>query len=381
MHHSEGEIIVIGAGLIGLSVAFELAERGAAVRVIDRGIPARAASWAAAGMLAPYTEGVSDDALLRFCAASLREYPSFVDRILRASGIDPHLHLDGVLHAAFNDVRMGELRRYAHALRASGIQCDVLGREAVLVAEPWMGPPVIGGIKIRGEGCVDNRLLGRALLAACEAHGVRIESGADITAECDRRRVLGVRTAHGFTPGHAVINAAGAWAARVKGIPPECLPAIEPIKGQMFALGSPAGFVRHPTWVTGAYFVPRDDGKLLVGATVERTGFDQRVTAKGIHRLLDAALAAAPSLASFSMIETWAGLRPGTSDGLPFLGPTPLHGLYVAAGHYRNGVLLAPATARLIADALEGKNPIELQNFSLARLGTEERRANRITHA
>jgi glycine oxidase len=149
----------------------------------------------------------------------------------------------------------------------------------------------------------------------------------------------------------------------------------------MLALAVPSGFVRRPTWIPGAYLVPRDDGRLLVGATSEYAGFDERVTAQAVHQLLHAGLAAAPSLAAFSLTETWAGLRPGTSDGMPCLGPTPVDGLFLATGHYRNGILLAPVTARLIADSIERRPVPELEDFLLARFGTEDARSNRISHA
>jgi glycine oxidase len=149
----------------------------------------------------------------------------------------------------------------------------------------------------------------------------------------------------------------------------------------MIALAAPSGFVRHATWLPGAYLVPREDGRLLVGATVESVGFDERVTAQGMHELLQAALAAAPALGDFALTETWAGLRPGTPDGLPFLGPTPIDGFLLATGHYRNGILLAPATARLIADTVERADLAASEPFRLARLSTEEAFAGRITHA
>jgi glycine oxidase len=148
----------------------------------------------------------------------------------------------------------------------------------------------------------------------------------------------------------------------------------------MLALAAPANFVRRSTWVPGAYLVPRGDGRLLVGATVESAGFDERVTAEGMHELLHAAITAAPSLGSFAVTESWSGLRPGTPDGLPFLGSTPVEGFFLAGGHYRNGILLAPATARLIADAIEGKPVPELAPFSIERTRTEESQASRITH-
>ncbi len=270
------------------------------------------------------------------------------------SAVDPKLRLEGVVHAAFDEPSFRGLEDRAHALRERGVACGVLDRRALLAAQPWLASGVVGGLVIEHEGYVDNRRLGRALVAACEANGVAIVHASSIAVECDGRRVLGLRTDLGFVPARAIVNACGAWAAHLAGLPPACVPPVAPIKGQMLALAVPRDFVSRSTWVPGAYFVPRDDGRLLVGATVESAGFDERVTAAGIAELLHAALAAAPSLSGFTVSESWAGLRPGTPDGLPFLGPTPIEGLFLAAGHYRNGVLLAPATARLLAGAIEG---------------------------
>ncbi|HLY01222.1 MAG TPA: glycine oxidase ThiO [Candidatus Cybelea sp.] len=371
MDNRGGDVVVIGAGLIGLAIAFELAERGATVRVYDRGEPGRAASWAGAGMLAPYSEHINDGPLLEFCASSLREYPAFVERVRAASGADPRLRLDGVVHTAFNDIDIERLQRHAQTLAARHVAAEMLDRSSILSAEPWLGSQVAGGMIVSGEGCVDNRRLGRALVGACQTRGVLVGRSSALRVECDARRVLGVHTDLGFVAAGAIVNACGAWASQLNGVPASCVPPIEPIKGQMLALSAPAGLVRHATWVPGAYLVPRDDGRLLVGATVERAGFDERVTAQGAHELLHAALSAAPSLGSFAVTETWAGLRPGTPDGLPFLGPTPIEGLVLACGHYRNGILLAPATARTIADVVEGKAALELLAFSLARGGTD----------
>jgi glycine oxidase len=381
MQAEQGDVIIIGAGLIGLSIAFELAERGASVRVYDRSEPARAASWAGAGMLAPYTERITNESLLAFCAASLAQYPAFVGRVHDASGIDSHLRLDGVLYAGLDDEMLDALHRHGEQLVAQGVECEMLDRAATLTAEPWLGAGVLGALLKHTEGHLDNRRLGRALVAACESRGVRVEQSFTIEVECDSRRVLGVRSDRGFNGARAVVNACGAWAAQIRGVPPSCVPPMAPVKGQMIALNVPAGFVRRATWVPGAYLVPRNDGRLLIGATVEASGFDERVTAAGIHELLHAALNAAPSLSSFTMTESWAGLRPGTPDGLPFLGPTPIEGYFLATGHYRNGILLAPATARLIADALESGQCDDLQPFLLARLGTEYSRVDRRSYA
>ncbi len=374
-------MIVVGAGLIGLAIAFELAQRGASVRVYDRGEPGRGASWAGAGLLAPYTERITNEALLALCAASLAEYPTFVARILAASGVDAQLHLNGVLYASFDDAGLDALRAEGRALESRGVECKVLDRESALAAEAWLGPGVLGGLFKNAEGYVDNRRLSRALVAACEASGVVIEQNPHIWIECDGRRVLGIRTSRGFTAARAIVNACGAWASKLPGVPHGCVAPIEPVKGQMVALAVPIGFVQRATWVPGAYLVPRDDGRLLIGATVESVGYDERVTAGGVDELLHAALAAAPSLAGFSITESWAGLRPGTPDGLPCLGPTPIEGYLLASGHYRNGILLAPATARLIADAIEKEAIEPLAPFLIGRFGTEEALAERISHA
>ncbi len=367
----DGDVVVVGAGLIGLAIAFELAGRGAAVRVFDRGEPGRAASWAGAGMLAPYTEDVADEALLAMGVSALGQYPAFVERVRSASGLDPHLHLDGIVHAAYDGAQLESLKRLARRLRERGVTFDLLDRSSLVSSEPWLGTDVVGGLCIHGEGYVDNRRLGRMLAAACIARGVTIAHASSVAIECDERRVLGIRTNVGFTAAQAVVNACGAWAAQLVGPPPSCVPPVEPIKGQMLALSAPVSLVRRPTWLPGAYLVPRDDGRLLVGATVERAGFDVSVTAEGVHGLLHNALAGAPSLAGFAVTESWAGLRPGTPDGRPFLGVTPIDGLLLATGHHRNGILLAPATARSIADLLEGKGGDELEPFGLARLGTK----------
>jgi glycine/D-amino acid oxidase-like deaminating enzyme len=213
--------------------------------------------------------------------------------------------------------------------------------------------------------------LGRALIAACKARGVRLYTGArTLAVECDSRRVLGVRSDIGYLAAAAVVNAAGAWAARIDGVPPAYVPAVYPVKGEMLAIEVPVGFIRHTTWVPDGYLVPRPDGRLLVGATSSDCGFDDRVTAGGIERLLKSVLAAVPSLANFTISETWAGLRPATTDERPWLGATPLGGYFVACGHYRNGILLAPATARLLADAVADGRSVP-EEFAFGRPGTK----------
>jgi len=346
------EIAIVGAGLIGLASAYELRKRGAEVVVFERDDAARAASWAAAGMLAPYSEMLDDAALEALCLASLARYPNFAAELAERTGVDPALKLDGTLHLAFDEadaVRLEEL-----AAKTSGAR--MLGRLEVLEAEPMVSRRAIGALLIEGEGQVDNRRLGRALLGAVRGAGVRVvEQSGEIAVECDARRVLGLRTPHGFRPARVVVNAAGAWAGSLPGAPFSV--PVRPKKGQMAALAVPRGFGRRLVWTSEIYLVPRADGRLLVGATVEDAGFDQRVTAQGLATLLGAALRAAPSLGTFTVCETWAGLRPDSPDGRPFIGATPIEGYFVASGHYRNGVLLTPITAELLADTIEGRVP------------------------
>lgn len=350
-----GDVAVVGAGIIGLAVAFELAGRGAAVRVYDTSEPAKAASWAAAGMLAPRTEHLVDGALRDLCEASLAQYPQFAAAVQEAGGIDPHLRLDGIVHTAYSEQTMQDFARWRDDLAQRGYTADLLSREDALRMEPALGKDLAGALLVHDEGQIDNRRFGRALIAACQARGVRIHMGVkSLSLAADSRRVLGIRTDLGYVAAGAVINAAGAWAARIDGVPPNCVPPVHPIKGEMLSIEIPAGFIRHTTWIPRGYLVPRLDGRLLVGATSTDCGFETRVTAGGIDQLLHAAITAVPALRDFTVSETWAGLRPATPDERPFLGATPLEGYLLACGHYRNGILLAPATARLLADTLEG---------------------------
>lgn len=362
-----GDVAVIGAGIVGLAVAFELAGRGASVRVYDTREPAKAASWAAAGMLAPRTEHLSDTALRELCEASLAQYPDFVHAVREASGVDPHLRLDGILHASYSEESFANLASWRTDLERGGHRADLLSREETLRVEPALGKHVTGALLVHGEGQVDNRRLGRALTAACQARGVRLHTGVQsLSVECDARRVLGIRTDLGYVPTGAVVNAAGAWASQIDGVPEQCRPGVHPVKGEMLAIEIPVGFMRHTTWIPRGYLVPRSDGRLLIGATAKNSGFDTRVTAGGVEALLHAAVEAVPALRDFTVSETWAGLRPATADERPFLGGTPLQGYFLACGHYRNGILLAPATARLLANALEGSGGVS-DAFAIGR--------------
>jgi glycine oxidase len=319
-------------------------------------------------MLAPYTEEIASAAYAAFCAESLRRYPAFVAALHADGGVDARLRLDGILEAAYDERGAQRLEADVAARVARGLGARWLDRDAARLLEPALGPGVRGAALSEAEGHVDNRRLGRALQAACEARGVRIDAGAGrVAVEANARRVLGLRGPAGFIGADAVVNATGAWAAGLEGVPERARVAVRPVKGQMLALAMPRGFVRRVLWIPGAYLVPRDDGRLLIGATVEEAGFDVRVTADGLRTLLDAALAALPALGDLAVAETWAGLRPGSPDNLPFIGATALEGYVVASGHHRNGILLTPATAVAVADVLEGGSGDAIEAFSPRR--------------
>ena len=362
---------------MGLSLAHELACRGSDVRVYDTGEPGGAASWAGAGMLAPDSEQSASPELRALCAYSLGLYPQYVARLTAESGVDSRLRLDGVLALAATTDEAERLRARAAELARSSSPVRWLERMQTLTLEPSAGN-VAGAALFEGEGHVDNRRLGRALLAACERRGVAvIAKCGSLQVDADARRVRGLHTRDGFVSTELLVNAAGAWSANVPGVPERARIGTYPVKGQMLALAMPHHLVRRPMWYAGGYVVPRDDGRLLVGATVEDVGFDVRVTAEGVSGLLNAALKALPALRDLAISETWAGLRPGSADGLPYIGFGALGGYAVAAGHHRNGILLAPATARLLADAIEGRSPsIDLAPFSPLRAGAPRPAAN-----
>ncbi len=365
--HRIADVHIIGAGLIGLASALALSDRGARVVVHDAREPAKAASWAGAGMLAPYSEDV-DDALFRLCVTSLERYPAFAASLHERTGIDVELRRDGHLHVAFDARGRADLDAMALRLQSRSVPYEFLDRDATIEREPILGIAARASLFITGEAQVDNRRLGRALLAACNAAGVRIVAEAGpVTLEADDRRVRGLRTSAGFVAAPVIVNAAGAWAGEIDGVPAPARVPVTPVGGQMISLAIPRGLVQRVVWANGAYFVPRGDGRLLVGATVEDRGFDARVTAAGVRWLLEATLRSAPSLGDFTISETWAGVRPASADGRPFLGATAVEGYFVAAGHYRNGILLTPVTADVLADAVEGRPSIDLAPFAAGR--------------
>jgi glycine oxidase len=364
------EIAVIGAGITGLAVAYELRKRGADVSLFDQAQAARGTSWASAGMLAPYKEAEADQALLRLGQYSLEHYPTFVQELREISGVDVWLRRDGHIELAFDASDAERLERMSIAIKNAGGRTSILSRQETLLCEPLVSRDVIFALCRDDEGQVDNRRLGRALVAACQKLGVRIYTNVDgITLKTNGRRVLGISSNTGFLGTRTVINAMGPWAGQLAGVPDSITVPVRPVKGQILALAMPSHAIRRVIWAADIYLVPRQDGRLLVGATVEEVGYDTRVTAQGILNLLRCATRTAPALGNFAITETWAGLRPATHDARPYLGSTALDGYLIAAGHYRNGILLAPATAMILADLIEGRQTaLDIGAFSPTRV-------------
>jgi glycine oxidase len=350
-----GEVVVVGGGVIGLGIAWRAAQAGTAVTVVDQD-PGRGASWAAAGMLAPVTEvHYGERPLLGLNLAAADRWPGFAAELEEAAGRPVGYRPGGTLavardaddNAALEDLYQFQLRSGLQVERLRGRECRQL--------EPGLHPGIRGGVLAPGDHQVDNRALVEALLVACDRAGVRIVPGrvAELAAGGDR--VTGVVLAGGERlAADAVVLAAGCWSGSLGGLAAEALVPVRPVKGQLLYLRGPADQPLCQRNVRGleVYVVPRGDGRVVVGATVEEQGFDTRVTAGAVGDLLRAALELLPDVAELELAETVVGLRPGSPDNAPILGPAGPEGLVVATGHYRNGILLTPVTADAIAELL-----------------------------
>lgn len=351
--------MIVGGGIVGLAAAWRLARRGARVVVVERESPPAGATRVAAGMLAPVGElAFGEPELLEMTLAAAELYPEFVAELEAASGVSTGYARRGALHVALDRDEAAELRRVHQLQRASSLEAEWLPPRRCRALEPGLTPSFAGGVHAPGEASVDPRALSAALLAALAAEGAEALTGTEVEAALlDGERIVGVRTAAGEElRAPAVVLAAGAWSGRAEWLPERGRPPVRPVKGQVLELRAADGGPVCERIVASerVYLVPRADGRLLVGATVEERGFDTAVTAGGVHELLREAYRLLPEVAEMELVEAAAGLRPATPDNLPLTGPAPLDGLHWATGHYRNGILLAPLTANLLADRLQG---------------------------
>ena len=371
------DVIVIGGGIIGLSLSIELRKKGATVLVVERGEPGREASSAAGGMLVDCPLE-TPTALQPLATASARMYPEFAHELEVESGMKvdlrdqgtilllspAHIHHPGLRAAALYPIKVHELEpAMAKPTLEQEVRLKQRGLDPQQFAEhiSWTHPAFY--LK---ERSVDPRGLVNAALHAAKRRGVDISSGDEVTAvNLSDGRVCGVTTKKTSFYAPKVVNCAGAWSGQIA---PHAFPT-RPVKGQMLCLAAPTrSLLKHVIRSPGIYLIPRSDGRILVGTTVEEAGFDKRTDVGTIQCLHRAAVALVPELRNAKILEDWAGLRPGTPDALPILGPTATPGYYVATGHFRDGILLAPITAQVMAGIIEGKNPDhDLAPFSPAR--------------
>lgn len=345
-------VIIVGAGLMGLFTAWWLRQAGVRVTLVERGEPGREASWAGGGILTPLYPWRYPAPVWALSDWSLRQYPELVRELARRSGVDAQWMRSGMV-VLDEDDRLEALS---------------WGREQARTLEDWDSAALHGAIPGLGDhlsamylpwaGQVRNPRLVRALVAALAGDGVEIRSGEPVQGLiANSARVSGVKTARESLHGDAVVVAAGAWSGRL--LAPEMALEVKPVKGQMLLLRGRRGLLSHMLLHNGRYVIPRRDGWLLVGSTLEYTGFDQDTTATARAQLMAAAATMLPALGELPVSRHWAGLRPASPNGIPFISAHPeVTGLYANAGHFRNGVVMAPASGRLMADLLLQRTPI-----------------------
>ena len=382
------DVAVVGGGVAGLSIARALMRRGLSVALVESGAPGAGASGAAAGMLAPQSEADRADELFELLCASREMYPAFAEALLEESGVDVELERTGTLYLAFTEEDEHEVEhRFAWQSRA-GLEVERLTAAEARALEPQISTHASCALRFPRDWQVENRLLVRALAASAESSGARVLTETHVRAvRVLRGCAAGVETSKGFIAAGAVVLAAGARTSHVPLFTPEGEdavealsfvehPKVEPVRGQMLCFEQPPSlrpFVRHVVYSPRGYIVPRRDGRLLAGSTSERAGFDCSVTAGGVARITSNAMEIAPQVSALRLSDSWAGLRPRAADDWPVLGESAdVEGLFYATGHYRNGILLAPATGEIVADlVVEGSSrivPHALSAFSPARL-------------
>jgi len=361
-------VVIIGGGIIGLAIARALAQRGVGgVRVIEKHRCGQEASWAAGGILAPQVEADEDDDFFQLARGSRDRYPDFVADLEAESGIDLGFDTTGTIYAAFTAAEEADFHARLEWQQSQGLAVEWLSGDEARRLEPCVSNQVRCALRFRNDHQIENRRLIDALLVANERRGVRLIQDCEVTAlSADSGRIVGVETTNGFIPATWVVLAAGPWSSSINSPVPLPLIDIIPVRGQMLCFKPPDKFARHVIYSARGYLIPRADGRLLAGSTTEEVGFEKQVTADGRQAIRSMALEIAPGLDSFPVIEAWAGFRPRAPDGLPVIGPArSVPGLIYATGHYRNGILLAPITAELIAEAIvTGKTSPLLRSFS-----------------
>jgi glycine oxidase len=367
------DVVIVGGGIIGLSIARELARRGGRdVTVIERGELGKEASWAAGGILAPQVEADKPNEFFLLACASRDRYDEFAAALTAETGIDVELDKTGTLYLGFNADDEREMRRRYEWQTREGLQLEWLLTEEARRLEPNISDQIHCALLFPNDYQVENRQLVKALIAANERLGVKLVTNCEARSlRIQKKRVFGVETSEEYVAAPVIVAAAGAWTSQLAPEQPSSDLKIEPVRGQMVCFKA-SRLVRHVIYSSRGYLVPRRDGRLLAGSTSEHVGFDKRVTEDGVKSITSMASEIAPSLKDLPVDNSWAGFRPHAEDDLPVLGPdAEVEGLFYATGHYRNGILLAPITAELIVESIvNGVRSSLLERFSPNRFRT-----------
>jgi glycine oxidase len=365
------DVVIVGGGIIGGSIAFELAERNLRVAVLDRQELMHEASWAAAGMLSPAPDCPAAIPLVPLGRASLALYPKFVDAVESASGLRTGFRTGGAVEVICHGDAERELSTLVALHHGLGLACEPLSLDEARDMEPALGRDARAAALLPDECSVEPRALTSAVFAATASAGAALRPDAKVTSlVLEANKCVGVKTSRGeIFHAAQVVLAAGCWSSQI----PEAAPYAPtlPVRGQMAALRHCGTPIRHVLRSERGYLVPRgmeSPQTVVVGSTIENAGYEKRVTSGGIEKILSAANELAPELAKAEIVETWCGLRPGSPDQLPILGPVDVDGLVFATGHYRNGILLAPVTAKLVGEWIaERRTSFDWQAFSPLR--------------
>jgi glycine oxidase len=361
------DVAIAGGGLIGASIALELARAGLRVGVFDRQEPGQEASWAGAGILSPAPEGASMIPLVPLAKASMALYPEFVRMVEEISGQSAGYRPAGTLQALFTRDAREELSTIIALHHGLGLKAEPLSSEDARELEPSLNEELEAAVLRPEEASVDNRAMTQAVLEAARRSGVQFFPGGSAEAIWrEGGRCVGLRLKNEIIEAQWTVIAAGCFSANIGGV--AAYAPVRPAKGQMVALRADELRIERVLWSEKIYLVPRNDGRILAGATVEYTGFERSVTAGGLEKILEGAIELSPGLTAARVEETWAGLRPDSPDHLPILGPADIDGLLIATGHFRSGILLTPITARLTREwVTEQRVSVDWDRFSPMR--------------
>jgi glycine oxidase len=367
-NHQATDVAIIGGGIMGSAVALRLCQRGIGVTVIERGIPGAEASSAAAGILGPQMEAEGPGPLLELGLKSRALYPALAAELRDLTSIDVGYDRSGVLAVAFDEAGEAALSSRRAWQLARGLRVDSLSGEAARAREPALGPAVRAALAFNDDAQVVARDLARAFSQAAAGAGARFLTGRYVRRVLvDNGAVTGVELDGDVLPAGTVVVAAGSWSGLIEGAG---VPAavVRPARGQLVSIETRPPLFRHVVSAPGGYLVPRRDGTVLAGSTVEMAGFRKEVTVGGLAAILTLARTIIPALADAPVTGSWSNFRPFTEDHLPVMGATAVRGLVLATGHFRNGILLAPITAHAIAELIAtGKAPLDLAPFAIDR--------------